>query len=164
MSTPEDRRNFLVQGAAVTAGLLATGTALGQQRKNPDDPGDHAAHSGGHQNGPYPRMQAGLGGPIGSPTDRGKLVPGLRKAGLPPVGVTTPDLQKLSGKIVNGAREFHVRATPVRRELLPGIWMDALFSTLHFRLAPCPSVPQIRLHSVARRKLRHHPRRHHPRA
>ena len=33
----------------------------------------------------YPRTRPGSGGPVGSPTDRGKLVPGLRKPGLPPV-------------------------------------------------------------------------------
>lgn len=70
-------------------------------------------------------MQPGLGGPVGSPTDRGKLVPGYRSPDEPPVRVTAPDLSVLQGKLVNGVREFHLRATTARRELLPGIWMDA---------------------------------------
>ena len=39
----------------------------------------------------YPRDRPGPGGPVGSPTDRGKLVPGYRKTGEAPVPVITPD-------------------------------------------------------------------------
>lgn len=124
MASSNDRREFLAQGAAVTAGLFAAGRASAQDDAPQAAPPEHAGH-GAAAAGDFPRMHAGLGGAIGTPTDRGKLVSGFRKAELPPVEVTTPDLKRDSGKIVNGAREFHVRATPVRRELLPGIWMDA---------------------------------------
>ena len=117
MATPEDRRRFLTTGAAA-AGLFATSGAAAQQT------GAHTHHEVPRDTDAFPRTHAGLGGPVGSPTDRGKLVPGYREAGLKPVEVTTPDLEKLTGKLVNGAREFHLRATPARRELLPGIWMD----------------------------------------
>lgn len=120
MGTPKDRRDFLAQGAAATAGLFAAGSVMGQQ---PEAVSHSEEYKG--QGGEFPRTHPGRGGPVGSPTDRGKLVPGLRKRGLPPVNVTAPDLKKQSGKIVNGVREFHLQATPVRRELLPGIWMDA---------------------------------------
>lgn len=122
MTTPNDRRNFLVQGAAATAGLFAARSAMGQQQdafSTSEQQNADQSHDG------YPRLHPGLGGPIGSATDRGKLVPGLGKTGQPPVGVVAPDLKTESGKIVNGAREFHLHATPVRREVLPGIWMDA---------------------------------------
>ena len=120
MGTQNDRRDFLKQGAAATAGLFAAGTAMGQSSESGASSDKYQG-----QGGTYPRMHPGTGGPVGSPTDRGKLVPGLRKAGEPPVNVIAPDLKTLSGKIVNGAREFHLQATPTRREVLPGIWMDA---------------------------------------
>lgn len=121
MSQQEDRRTFLSQGAAMTAGLIAVtqGNDAAASRNENDDVRQPVGKT------EYPRTKAGLGGPVGSPTDRGKLVPGLRKAGLAPVPVVAPDLKKLPGRIVKGAREFHLRATPARRELLPGIWMDA---------------------------------------
>ncbi|MDV6031469.1 Copper resistance protein A precursor [Stieleria neptunia] len=123
MRKNEERRNFLAQGAAATAGLFAAGAVSGQEPTAPSQMKmNHADHESG---GGFPRMKAGLGGPIGSPTDRGKLVPGYRDPNLPAVEVIAPDLQKMSGKMVRGAREFHLRATPARRELLPGIWMDA---------------------------------------
>lgn len=121
MNTPEDRRKFLVQGAAATAGLFVAGTATGQQLEVSPD----ASQGSAHQNEAFPRTYPGIGGPIGSPDDRGKLVPGLREPGMPPVQVTAPDLETLSGQVVVGAREFHLHATPVQRELLPGIWMNA---------------------------------------
>ncbi|WP_339731303.1 copper oxidase [uncultured Gimesia sp.] len=123
METPNDRRNFLVQGAAATAGLFAAGSVMGQQPETASI--SDADVAGPQSDDGYPRMHPGLGGPIGSPTDRGKLVSGLRNPGLPPVNVVAPDLTTTSGKMVDGVREFHLRATPVRREVLPGIWMNA---------------------------------------
>lgn len=126
MTNHEDRRNFLAQGVAATAGFLAANTVSAQEQAGASQSIDQAA-SRADPDGQdkFPRTHVGVGGPVGSPTDRGKLVAGLRKPGLPPVEVTTPDLVKLKGKMVRGAREFHLRATPARRELLPGIWMDA---------------------------------------
>jgi hypothetical protein len=61
---------------------------------------------------------------VGSATDRGKLVPGFRKADEPPVPVETPDLAKLPFKLVDGVKEFHLHAQHTRREFLPGDFMD----------------------------------------
>ncbi len=79
-----------------------------------------------HEHGPdYLRDRPGPGRPVGSPTDRGKLVPGLRKAGDPPVPVVTPDLpERLAWTMVDGAMEFHLHCRHTRREFLPDISID----------------------------------------
>ena len=111
MSADSDRRNFLLGGTALAGGLLAG--AAGAQDKPPakDDP--HAGHGGGGKN--Y--------GPT-DPGDRGKLTPGRRKSGEPPVPVEHPDVPKLPWKMVNGAKEFHLHAQHMKRELLPDQWFD----------------------------------------
>lgn len=137
MNRPEDRRKFLVQGA-VAAGAFAAGATLGHAQEktvaeradgSPDKP-QHGEHQ--HPRPPaapsetnaYPRTYPGLGGPVGSPTDRGKLVPGLREVTSPPIPIYAPDLKKLPWKDVDGVKEFQLIAEPVRREILPGVWMD----------------------------------------
>lgn len=132
-----DRRSFLVK-SATAAGVFAAGTAYshaenavsGTKGQGESNNTQHANH-GTQQlaaarvdEGGYPRTRPGLGGPLGSPTDRGKLVPGLRDASLPPVSIHAPDLKKLPWKEVNGVKEFHLVSQPVRREILPGLWMD----------------------------------------
>src|SRR5262245_2796184 len=62
------RRDFLLGGTAA-AGLLAAGAAPAAE-----PPGQHQ-HEHGKQDQDYPRDHPGTGGPVGSPTDRGKLVP-----------------------------------------------------------------------------------------
>ena len=140
MSDLEQRRKFLFAGAVASGGLLATGSLSAQEKKEA-----HAGHGDMKMPQPadapkktddgqmqmemtmgteYPRTQPGIGGPVGSPTDRGKLVPGYRDPTLPPVPIYAPDLKKLPWKEVNGAKEFHLSAEPVRREILPGVWMD----------------------------------------
>ncbi len=104
MSAESDRRNFLLGGAGLTAGLAASG-AIAQEKK--EDP--HAGH----------------GGAVGGPNDRGKLTPGFRKAGDPPVLVETPDNEKkLPWKMIGGAKEFHLYAQVMKREFLPGQYFD----------------------------------------
>jgi len=140
MSSLEKRRNFLVGGAIAASGLL-TGRVASEQDKD----AGHSAHEGmkmpmaiGDEkpmddmdmddmkmgDAEYPRMRPGVGGPVGSPTDRGKLVAGLRDLSLAPIPIEAPDLKTLPWKLVNGAKEFQLTAEPVRRELLPGLWMD----------------------------------------
>jgi manganese oxidase len=116
MTTP---RFFVVGCILVVAGFLAfAGQQSAQDKKQ----------SPNHEQGAekdYPRLHTGPGGPVGSPTDRGKLVPGLRAFTEPPVLVETPDLPKnLEWKMVNGAKEFHLHAQPVKRELLPNTFMN----------------------------------------
>jgi FtsP/CotA-like multicopper oxidase with cupredoxin domain len=120
MAGENTRRDFLV-GGTMAAGLLAASQAPGAEPAGPakHDKHEHAGHA------KYPRDHPGAGGPLGSATDRGKLVPGVRRAGLPPVPVETPDLpSSLRWKMVRGAKEFHLHARPVKRELLPGNFMN----------------------------------------
>jgi manganese oxidase len=69
-------------------------------------------------------MHPGPGGPLGSATDRGKLVSGYRSASDPPVPVEMPDLEKLPWTEKDGVKEFHLVAEHVRREVLPNQWFD----------------------------------------
>ena len=145
MSDLEQRRKFLFSGVVATGGMLAAGIATAQ-----DKDAEHGSHEGMKMpmsdtdkmpdgdmtkmdgmdmkdmpmNDEFPRTHAGLGGPVGSPTDRGKLVTGYRDASLPPVPVEAPDLKRLPWKMVGGVKEFRLTSEPVRRELLPGLWMD----------------------------------------
>jgi FtsP/CotA-like multicopper oxidase with cupredoxin domain len=110
------RREILTGGPAVAAGLIASGAHRPAGGSEPADlPGPHAD---------YPRDRPGAGGPVGTPTDRGRLVPGLRKPGLPPIPVQAPDLPKLRWTLRDGAKEFHLIAMPVKREFLPHLMMD----------------------------------------
>ena len=71
---PQDttRRNFL-RGAAVAGLLAAEGLPA------------NAAEPRQDANAEYPRDHVGVGGPVGSATDRGKLTAGYRKAGASPI-------------------------------------------------------------------------------
>ena len=95
MNHSNARRDFLVKGAAAASAFVA-GQALGQSPEESMDLGKgkskptpkseretHQHPASGDVADEYPRTHAGLGGPVGSPTDRGKLVPGLRAARRP---------------------------------------------------------------------------------
>jgi FtsP/CotA-like multicopper oxidase with cupredoxin domain len=114
MKRGTSRRDF-IRNTTLAAGALTTSAASGQPADR-EQPHEH------HQD--YPRNQAGRGGPVGTATDRGKLVPGLRKPNEPPVPVVTPDLRRLSPEIDKGVKVFHLHASTTRREFLPGAWMD----------------------------------------
>ena len=116
MGQESSRREFLSGSALATAGLVASRAAAdtGTEQSQPD----HGSAKS------FPREHAGAGGPVGSPTDRGKLVPGNRSPAAPPVLVETPDLPKLEAKLVDGVKEFHLFAQPVKRELLPGDFIN----------------------------------------
>ena len=117
MSKQPSRRAFLT-GSSIAAGTaLVTGTRAVSAI-------DQAATHAHASKGDYPREHAGVGGPVGSPTDRGKLVPGMRSISDPPVPIESPDLMKLPYKVVDGVKEFHLHAQPVQRELLPGALMN----------------------------------------
>ncbi len=116
MSKQTNRRAFLAGGSLAAGGVFVAGS---QTIVGGDQPPTHE-----HVSGEYPRDHAGPGGPVGSATDRGKLVPGLRSVGDPPVPVETPDLPKLPYKMVDGFKEFHLYAQPVQRELLPNQFMN----------------------------------------
>jgi FtsP/CotA-like multicopper oxidase with cupredoxin domain len=123
MASKKTRRDFLRKGAAVTAGLVAAGAA--QMAPAADQPEKHEhGTKPPHDHKDYPRDHPGPGGPVGSATDRGKLVSGVRSPTEPPVSVEAPDLPDLPWKMVRGAKEFHLYAQPVKRELLPGQVMN----------------------------------------
>ncbi len=122
MDSETTRRTFLRGGTLATAGLLAVEATTIAQEPQAQPGHEHAGHLSSTD---YPRDRPGLGGPVGSPTDRGMLVPGLRPAGEAPVPVIVPDLpEKLPWRLVNGAKEFHIRCQAVKREFLPGLYMD----------------------------------------
>jgi manganese oxidase len=124
MENETTRRTFLRGGTLATAGILAT-EASGVAQE-PSAKAEHAREQGAHGSATdYPRDRPSSGGPLGSATDRGMLVPGLRPAGSPPAPILVPDLpEKLAWKSVGGVKEFHLHCTPVKREFLPGLFMD----------------------------------------
>jgi FtsP/CotA-like multicopper oxidase with cupredoxin domain len=145
MSSVESRREFFRQGAAVAAGALTvasiTNTQAAQipadvppgQRTGPGEAPVAGVHRHpmaaspqhhGSTSQEFPRQQPGRGGPVGTATDRGKLVPGYREASAPPVPVVMPDLPKLNWELKDGVKEFHLVAEHVRREFLPDMWFD----------------------------------------
>ncbi len=110
------RRNFL-KGGTLAMGALSSVTAAAADSlplSPKQEAGDFTEFS---------RYKPSFGGPPGSPHYLGKMVPGLRKSGLPPVPVETPDIGKVPFKMVRGAKEFELHATAVKRELLPGYFM-----------------------------------------
>jgi FtsP/CotA-like multicopper oxidase with cupredoxin domain len=114
MNEETTRRAFLRGGTLATAGALAAGAAEpvrgAQEPPKPDKD--------------FPRDRPGPGGPVGSPTDRGKLVPGRRGPGEKPVPVENPDLTKLFWEMKGGVKEFHLHCRHTRREFLPDMWFD----------------------------------------
>ena len=128
MDQDSTRRNFLRGSALATAGALAARTTRVLQGAEDvpevsQEPAQHDSTQHGHTD--YPRDRPSAGGPVGSPTDRGKLVSGLRSATEPPALVEIPDLfSHLPWKMVNGVKEFHLTAEPVKRELLPNEFMN----------------------------------------
>ena len=85
----------------------------------------NSEHAGHDSTADYPRDRPSTGGPVGSPTDRGMLVPGLGTAGKPPVPVIVPDLsEKVPWKLVDGVKEFHLYCRHTRREVLPDLYID----------------------------------------
>jgi FtsP/CotA-like multicopper oxidase with cupredoxin domain len=122
MSGETTRRAFLQGGSMATAGLLAAeATTIAQETRS-----QHEHEHGNHgADVDYPRDRPSPGGPVGSPTDRGMLVPGLRPVGEPPVPVIVPDLpEKLPWKLIDGAKEFHLHCRHTRREFLPDLYID----------------------------------------
>lgn len=124
MEPETTRRSFLIGGAAA-AGLTGIGVAEEPEKLGLPREAQDAAHKGHvHGDADYPRDRPGPSGPVGSPTDRGKLVPGRRAAGEKPVAVQTPDLTRLFWEMKSGVKEFHLHCKHTRREFLPGMFFD----------------------------------------
>jgi len=120
----DSRRHFLKLSTFASVGALAV--TAGKKLAGQDDASKTADSDGGeHQDlEKFSRYAPSYGGSVGSDTYLGKLVPGLRPSGLPPVPVISPDVPKLPWKTIDGRKEYHLYAEHVRRELLPGNWMN----------------------------------------
>ena len=139
MTNENSRRDFLRRGVAASAvGMVGVSGVAAAQVTTPasaPEASDVEAATGrpapsSQRSEPankfedYSRYRPSYGGPPESDHYLGKLLPGLRSSGLAPVPVEGPDLEKLPWKMVDGAKEFHLYCEHVRRELLPGNWMD----------------------------------------
>ncbi|HEY3393402.1 MAG TPA: copper oxidase [Lacipirellulaceae bacterium] len=124
MDPQATRRDFIRTSAGATVGMFAAGAATIATAQVEHNGHTASEHSQPQASDGVPRHHPGRGGPIGSPTDRGKLVSGYRNASEPPVSVVMPDLPKLRWEMKDGVKEFHLVAEHVRREVLPGKWFD----------------------------------------
>ena len=120
MSHESTRRSFLHGGALATAGLLAGSATPPLQGQ--ENAAEHKRDAHGDEE--FPRDAPGRSGPVGSPSDRGKLVPGHRGAAEKPVPIATPDITKLFWEMKGDFKEFHLHCRPTRREFLPDMWFD----------------------------------------
>ncbi|SFQ14588.1 Multicopper oxidase [Nitrosomonas cryotolerans] len=124
------RRQVLLAGAAAAVGSLSPRLGKSetlnqsQSRENSVNDNKNKPQSANSEFSDYSRYRPSFGGPPDSDEYLGKLVPGLRKSGLEAVPFETPDLDKLPWRMVNGAKEFELRCTPVKREFLPGQYMN----------------------------------------
>jgi FtsP/CotA-like multicopper oxidase with cupredoxin domain len=125
MDSEATRRQFMRAGGIAAAGIISGQAVQIAEGQEPSvEPSAHQEHDTQNQESDFPRLHAGRGGPVGTPTDRGKLVSGYRSPTDPPVPVVMPDLDKLPWKMKNGAKEFHLTAEHIRREVLPDMHFD----------------------------------------
>lgn len=118
---PMKTRWYFLGVIVLTLGAFAAGS--NSQGKKEGDPAHKHEYDKGTDKD-FSRAHPSAGGPVGSDTDRGKLVPGLRDPKLPPLPVVAPDLTDLPYKMVDGFKEFHLHAEVVKRELLPDHQMN----------------------------------------
>jgi len=119
MDSNSTRRSFIAASGATAAGLIGIAATAAQESGH----GDHR-YSEPVVDGEFPRLHPGSGGPVGSTTDRGKLVSGYRMPSDPPVRVLMPDLESLPWTDEDGVKVFHLVAEHIRREVLPNQWFD----------------------------------------
>lgn len=139
MSGAEDRRNFLKRTAIATAGTLAAGGAIANDRSpGPSVPVEKISEYADDYDRRHPaggeaprewydgfsRFLPSRGNSPDSEFYLGKMVPGLRDPAAGPAPFVAPDLEKLPFVMKDGAKEFHLVPQAVRREFLPGYWMN----------------------------------------
>ena len=149
MGTRNSRREFIKAGTIATVGAIGLSTAAAQEQspavEDQQNSGAAKYKTGGaeDENRPaqtesrededreiaeefseFSRFKPSFGGPPDSDSYLGKLVPGLRGPSLSPVPVEAPDLGKIPWKMVNGRKEYHIYCEAVRREVLPGNWIN----------------------------------------
>lgn len=135
MTAPDNRRVFLKKGSLAAAGLLGTATAAASQAGAPEQ-GIQDPTPSENREAPQPpphvktvydgfsRYEPSRGNNPDSDFYLGKLVPGFRKVEDGPAPFVANDLDTLPYEMKNGVKEFHLVPQPVRREFLPGYWMD----------------------------------------
>ena len=106
-----DRRNFFRRLGSMGAGLMVGQKALATQL---DHPAQHEAHS-------HPTQGSS---PSQPPMKGAGSLPGSVPTPEHPLLIEAPDLPKLPWKMVDGAKEFHLIAEPVRVEFVPGRVID----------------------------------------
>ena len=110
---------IVLGGILATAGLSFLGSGLTAYSEGQAVNKKEAAAQPKHDQHPAASVD------VGSARDRGKLMPGFRAGGLPPVPVEVPDgPPKLAWKMVKGVKEFHLTAEHLKREVLPDVWID----------------------------------------
>ena len=136
MSTANNRLEFLKRGSIVAAaGLVARTAVAGPQEISPPMPANGSsspvlgpepetpAHVRAEYDG-FSRYRPSRGNDPDSDYYLGKMVPGFRKSEDGPAPFVAPEIPSLPHKLVNGVKEFHLVPQPVRREFLPGYWMN----------------------------------------
>ncbi|WP_417850241.1 multicopper oxidase domain-containing protein [Thalassoglobus sp.] len=133
---PQGRRDFLKKGTLAAVAFSAGASVSQGQEPAPEATGPGVPkkplpptveHKHSHVEAEYDgfsRYQPSRGHDPDSDYYLGKLVPGFRKPADGPAPITTPDLEKLPFKMVDGVKEFHVSAEEVSREFLPGYHMN----------------------------------------
>ncbi|MFO0802660.1 MAG: copper oxidase [Gemmataceae bacterium] len=123
MAHESSRRAFLRRGSAATAGVFAASGIVAAQGHE-EIPPPRALTAAGEAGADYPRDRPGPSAPVGSASDRGKLVSGLRGVDEKVVAVEAPDLTRLFWEMKGGVKEFHLHCRHTRREFLPDMWFD----------------------------------------
>ncbi|QDV78340.1 copper oxidase [Botrimarina mediterranea] len=136
-----ERRQFLKTSAIVAGGSLLSGITgsqaaaqemgsmpgmkhEGELPKPIGDPSAGRPSNASDEYDGYSRYKPSRGNSPDSDYYLGKLMPGFRSKEAASIPIITPDLEKLSWKMVNGAKEFHLRPMAVEREFLPGYKMN----------------------------------------
>lgn len=130
MSDINNRREFLKQGSLAAAGILVPSLSANSQEPHQpvqqSEPHKHPSvppHVKVNYDG-FSRFKPSRGNDPDSDFYLGKLVPGFRKLEDGPAPFIAPDLEKLPFTLKKGVKEFHLVPQPVRREFLPGYWMN----------------------------------------
>ena len=101
---------IVLGGILATAGFSLLGSGLPAHSEGQAVNNKEEAAQPKHDQHPAAKVD------VGSAKDRGKLMPGFREAGLAPVPVEVPDgPPKLPWKMVDGVKEFHLIAEPVKQ-------------------------------------------------
>lgn len=137
-ASQDARRAFLKSTVVATGGALLTGLGAnisaaqhasidGQDKPLPKSIGDPHASRPANVRDEYEgffRFKPSRGNDPDGSYYLGKLMPGFRTVEAGPAPFVAPDLDKLPWQMKDGVKEFHLVCQPVKREFLPGYWMN----------------------------------------